>query len=91
MAHHTCRSWCHLFEPILTGAKTHDLRIDDRNYQVGDVLQLQEYDITSGSYTGRELNALVTYITGRGEGQHPCAFSSAVLHRDYVILSIKVF
>ena len=87
---HECRSWSHLFEPILNGVKTHDLRIDDRNYRVGDLIHLREYDITAGDYTGREAMVQITYITGRGEGQHPCAFSSAVLHRDYVILSIKL-
>lgn len=87
--HHICRSWSHLFQPILDGVKTHDLRIDDRNYQVGDTILLREYDIAQGAYTGREVTVEITYITGRGEGQCPCAFSSAVLQRDYVILSIR--
>lgn len=90
MAKHECRSWRHLFQPIKAGVKTHDLRIDDRNYQVGDTIWLREYDIEKGAYTGDEVTVEITYITGRGEGQSPCAFSSAVLHRDYVILSIKV-
>lgn len=89
MTTHTLRSWCHLFQPMLDGIKTHDLRVDDRNYQVGDILHLQEYDITKGDYTGRELKMEVTYITGRGKGQSPCAFSGAVLDPKYVILSVK--
>lgn len=87
--HHECRSWVHLFTPILDGAKTHDLRIDDRNYRVGDRILLREYDISVGRYTGRKVTVEITYITGRNEGQCPCAFSSAVLPRDYVILSIR--
>lgn len=87
---HECRSWSHLFQPIIDGVKTHDLRIDDRNYRVGDLIHLREYDIAKGEYTGREAMVQITYITGRGEGQNPCAFSSAVLQRDYVILSIRL-
>lgn len=74
---------------MLDGVKTHDLRIDDRNYQVGDILELREYDIDTGTYTGRGCHMEITYITGRGPGQSPCAFSGAVLHRDYVILSVR--
>lgn len=88
-SHHLVRSWIHLFEAMLSGAKSHDLRFDDRGYRVGDVILYREYDVTKGAYTGRQQQVEITYITGRGEGQSPCAVSSAVLHRDYVILSIR--
>ena len=86
---HAVRSWSHLFQAMLDGVKTHDLRKDDRNYQVGDVILYREYDIVRGAYTGREQQVEVTYITGRGEGQSPCAVSSVVLDPEYVILSIR--
>lgn len=89
MATHKVRSWKHLFQPMLDGIKTHDLRVDDRNYKVGDFLHLQEYDIEAGAYTGREFLMEITYITGRALGQSPCAFSGAVLHPSYVILSVR--
>lgn len=87
---HECRSWSHLFKPIKSGVKTHDLRINDRNYQVGDRIRLREYDISKARYTGDEVTVDITYITGRDEGHHPCAFSSAVLPREYCILSISL-
>ena len=86
---HVVRSWPHLFQAMLDGVKTHDLRKDDRNYQVGDVILHREYDIARGAYTGREQQVEVTYITGRNEGQSPCAVSSVVLDPEYVILSIR--
>lgn len=82
------KSWSPFFQAIIRGEKTHDLRDNvDRKYRVGDILVLQEYDQVAGEYTGRECMVEVTFITGR---ETPCAFSSAVLHRDYVILSIKL-
>ncbi len=89
MTEHTVRSWCHLYGPMMEGRKTHDLRKDDRNYKVGDTLKLEEYDITKGAYTGRWCRMKITYITGRGESQNPCAVSSAVLPPEYVILSVS--
>ncbi len=86
MKTHIVKSWSHLFVPIEDGRKTHDLRIDDRGYEVGDILVLQEYDVVSGAYTGRETRREITYITS---DKYPCAFSSAVLPKPYVILSLK--
>ena len=83
---HVVRSWAHLYDAIEIGLKTHDLRKNDRDYQVGDQLVLQRYDNTTGRYTGQEQKVKITYITGRDHV--PCAFSSAVLPNDYCILSI---
>jgi hypothetical protein len=87
MANYELKSWNHFFKAIKRGDKTHDLRdIKDRNYKVGDLLKLREYDPFEGVYTGDECDVVVTYITSN---QTPCAFSSAVLPKDYCILSIK--
>lgn len=83
---HHVRSWSWLFDPINAGRKTHDLRIDDRDYAVGDLLVLNRYDPERGQLTGEQCTVEITYITSR---DHPCAFSSAVLSKDYVILSIR--
>jgi len=71
------------------GLKTHDLRLNDRDYQVGDRMLMQEYDPSTGLLTGDETLVEITYITGRDPGHHPCAVSSVVLHPEYIILSIK--
>lgn len=86
---HIVRSWTHLYEPMAAGLKTHDLRLNDRDYQVGDHMLMQEYDPAKGELTGRETLVEITYITGRDPGHSPCAVSSVVLHPEYVILSIR--
>lgn len=87
MKEHRVKSWSHLFVPIVEGRKVHDLRVDDRGFEVGDIMVLQEYDVISGTYTGRETRREITYITS---DKFPCAFSSAILPKPYVILSLRV-
>jgi len=49
------------FTDFLYKRKNFELRKDDRNYQVGDLITLREYD--NGAYTGREIkNLLICYI-----------------------------
>src|SRR2546427_74726 len=81
---HAVKSWPHLFEAALTGAKTHDLRrAEERDYRVGDILRLQEFDPDTQRYTGRELRVRITYITS---AQFPCALSDSSLDPAYCIL-----
>jgi hypothetical protein len=84
---HDVKSWMHFFQAIKSGAKVHDLRKNDRNYNIGDVMLYREYDFIGGKYTNRTLEATITYMT---DSRTPCAFSSAILPADYCILSIKV-
>lgn len=87
MTRHELKSWSPFFQAFKRGDKRHDLRDDtDRHFQVGDIAILQEYDPFKGQYTGEELEMEVSYITGR---ETPCAFSSAVLAKGYVILSLR--
>jgi len=85
---HDVKSWCYLFDAILKGQKKHEIRkMKDRDYRVGDILRLREFDQTQGGYTGRELPAKITYVTSCVT---PCALSGGALHDDYCILSIEV-
>ncbi len=84
---HKVKSWPDLFQATLSGAKTHDMRKSvDRDYRVGDILRMQEFDPKSNRYTGRELLVKITYITS---ARFPCALSGDGLDPDYCILSIK--
>lgn len=84
---HQLKSWSHLFGAIASGAKKYDLRDDrDRGFVVGDEVQLNEFDIVTGKYTGNSLTADITYITSR---ETPCAVSSVVLSPGFVILGIN--
>ena len=48
------------YADVYSGAKTFELRKDDRNVQVGDTLLLREW--TGQFYTGRQIPANVTYV-----------------------------
>ena len=87
MKTHKVKSWSYLFQQHVSGARVHDLRINDRDYKVGDKVILQEYDNTKGDYTGAELAVEITYATGHDA--IPCAVSSAVLDPKYLILSYR--
>lgn len=51
------------YEAILQGKKTFEVRKDDRPFQEGDTLLLQETVTPNGcGYTGREMEVKVTYI-----------------------------
>jgi hypothetical protein len=66
---HELKCWPPYFEELSLGRKTFELRKDDRQYRVGDILRLREWaptesapiDPKSGSYTRREHKVRVTY------------------------------
>lgn len=58
---HELKVWPEYFEPMARGAKSFEVRFDDRGFKVGDVLRLREW--TSGDgYSGRELRRTVAYV-----------------------------
>lgn len=55
------------FEAMRTSAKAFEVRADDRDYQVGDILEEQEFNPATdphphGQYTGRVDEYVVTYV-----------------------------
>lgn len=50
------------FEAVLNEKKNFEIRFNDRNFQIEDIVILQE--ITENrEYTGREITAIISYIT----------------------------
>lgn len=43
MKTHRLKSWPEPFRAMIEGLKTFDLRVDDREYEVGDILHLEEF------------------------------------------------
>lgn len=90
---HDLKCWPVDFAAIMRGEKTHDARRDDRGFSVDDVLRLHEWtpddpsarDFMAsgkkirGTYTGRTMDVVVTYITRGQYGLPP----------DLAVMSIK--
>src|ERR1041385_4604932 len=83
---HHLKSWPQFFRPIRDGSRTHELRRNDRDYAVGDLLVLHEFDPEAQRYTGAECEVEVSSITSL---KQPCAVSEDALHPDFCILSIR--
>lgn len=64
------------FDDVKNGIKTFEIRKNDRGYQVGDSLILQEFQ--NDSYTGKELQAIVRYMTDYEQKE------------NYVVMAIEV-
>lgn len=94
---HNLKTWPEPFQAIWDGVKPFELRLNDRNYQVGDRLNLREFIpeppekfITSSphgeyhaGYTGRRIEAMVTFVL---EGHIAEKFG---LKPGYCILGIR--
>jgi len=65
---HELKCWPSQFEATLDGRKKHEFRKNDRDFKVGDVLSLREYDPAKSypythGHTGRVLRGRVTWVT----------------------------
>jgi len=56
------KAWTELFQEVLNGRKTFDLRLNDFDIKEGDTLLLREWDPIIKEYTGRELERKVGYV-----------------------------
>jgi hypothetical protein len=63
---HRLKTWPGPFRDVRSNAKTFEFRYDDRGFELGDVLELAEWDPSSGHYTGEEEKRSVTYILHGG-------------------------
>ncbi len=70
MKRHRLKTLPEFFDAVLSGVKTFEVRRDDRDFQVGDILCLEEYDPSIDPLepesprrtTGRTCDCRVTYI-----------------------------
>lgn len=83
---HELKIWPEYFQAVQEGIKTHEIRVNDRDFHVGDVLVLLEWFPSchtfgeGASYTGRKCEVEVTYITRGGQ------FG---IRSDMVVMSIR--
>lgn len=86
-AEHQLKSWPQFFGPITAGDRLHELRRNDRDFRVGDVLRLNEWDPKLQQATGRTALLEVTSITS---DEVPCAVSDLGLAPGFCILSVRL-
>jgi hypothetical protein len=63
---HELKTWPAPFRAVVDGRKTHEIRQNDRDFDIGDILFLREYDNKTGTYTGRQHRVVVTHMTPGG-------------------------
>jgi len=59
---HKLKIWPEFFGPVRDGLKPFELRIDDRPFEAGDILLLQEWNPENREYTGYDTTKLVTFV-----------------------------
>jgi ParB family chromosome partitioning protein len=72
------------FAEVASGSKTFELRRNDRQFRVGDVLRLCEYEPECGRYTGNRVDAVVTSLLPGGRfdlPDHLCVMSIRVIRQ----------
>lgn len=58
---HTLKIQSRYFKDVVSGLKTFEIRKNDRDYKVGDILVLEER--LCGRFTDEQIKVKVTYIT----------------------------
>ncbi len=77
---HLLKTWNPYYKEVVRGNKTFDVRKNDRNFEVGDLLCLQEYIPVGGYYTGHEYWVKITYVLEGG---------NFGIEKGFVVLGIK--
>lgn len=61
---HGLKIYQEYFEAVKDGRKKFEIRKNDRDYNVGDILVLLEYDKYYEAFTGEKITVEITYMTG---------------------------
>jgi hypothetical protein len=86
---HRLKTWPEPFEGVRSGRKPYEIRKNDRDYAVGDVLVLEEWLPATGAYTGRRQVRRVTYMTAGGQWGLPadlCVLGMVALDDEAAVL-----
>lgn len=59
---HKLKTIAPYFEECWAGRKPFEVRQNDREFKIGDMVYLQEYDFNTDYYSGREICGTIQYI-----------------------------
>ncbi len=62
MKSHIIKCWPQHFVPLITRQKTFEIRVNDRDYQVGDTLIIKEFDPDTQKETGKWVARTIIYM-----------------------------
>lgn len=74
------KAWPEPFEAMLAGDKRFEFRRNDRDFAVGDILGIHEWNPETERYTGRTIVRRVTYVLREGQFGVP---------KGYAVLSLE--
>lgn len=81
---HELKTWPNAFAGLRAGLKTHECRRWDREFEIGHVLKLREWDPQTKEYTGEYLWREITWITD------PSTYGMTVAIEDpIVVMSVR--
>jgi len=63
---HDLKTWPEYFSEVKAGLKNFEIRKNDRDFKVHDILNLEEYNLKENEYTGDKVIAKVDYILEGG-------------------------
>lgn len=61
MKTHNVKTWIEFKADILSGVKSFEVRLDDRKYEVGDIINHQFYDPIEQKLDGSEHTQIILY------------------------------
>ena len=87
MREHDLKIWPEYFDSLANDQRTAEIRQNDRDFHVGDIIHFREWAPSSAAFTGRRVSRQVTYVF-HGPFYHG-AGGFAVVPQGYAILSLK--
>lgn len=79
---HNLKIWPEYYKEVIEGRKKAEVRVNDRNFQVGDTLVLKEYNHIGDHYTGNLATVNITHILQ--------LYNLLPLEKNIVVLSIEI-
>lgn len=60
---HELKIWPQFFDDVVNKLKTYEVRVNDRAFQVGDIITMREWDPDVKMYSGRSCQIRILHMT----------------------------
>ena len=90
MTRHELKTWPKYFAAVRSGQKRFEIRRNDRDFKVGDILVLREFDPDSETYTGPVEERQITFLLSEEDygvihGFVVIGFGEIIHHADTLV------